>query len=358
MKKIILILLIALSVHADVKSTYEDALGYIQEMIDIDNNQTNTLAQRTYRFYNDLNIAQKQAKVKEVFTNSKEKVKELAVNGLIQIHCSEELTPKDKEECLYWSHQAKNKSADIEKLKRVTYQLKIVNEDNTTAVGRAVALSRTGKLVTAYHNIESAKSIVAVGYKGLIHDVTLGKISSQNDLAYIYADVKNADFVKISSQSNKIGDKVYVLNAVNILDEGTVSKVKDDGFIVAAQTQKTVSGNGVFNAHNELLAIALHKDVLANTSFSVSVNMFENIKDEYQMKSKLLNFDSSDYDTSSCENEDYLSTWSKHAKSSDLYLQELHALFIGLCQKINNRDLTTDEAHIIFQSSYKRLLSK
>ncbi|MBC8237223.1 MAG: trypsin-like peptidase domain-containing protein [Helicobacteraceae bacterium] len=358
MKKIILILLLTLSIHADVKSTYEDTLVYLEDMIDIDNNQTNTLAQRTYKFYKNLNIPQKTAKAEEIYKNSKEKIRELAVSGLIKIHCSDELNEVDKEECVYWSKQAQAKTADIEKLKQVTYQLKIQTEDNTISVATAVALSRNGKLVTAYHNIDAAKSIVAVDYKGAEYNVKLGEVSVENNLAYLYAEVKNIDFAKISLQKNIPGDKVFILNAKNFLLEAMVSKIKNNVLIINTEFEKDTSGAGVFNARNELVAIALSKDVIINTLSARPVNVFKEIKNTYQKKPEALSFDNSDYDTSDCENEDNLAIWNKHAKSSDLYIQELHALFLGLCQKINHRDLTTDEAQIIYESNYKRLFRK
>lgn len=358
MKKIILILLLTLSIQADVKSTYEDTLVYLQNMIDIDNNQTNTLAQRTYNFYNNLNIPQKTAKAQEIYQNSKHKIRDLAVNGLIDIHCSKELSEEDKKECVYWSKQARAKIVDVEKLKKVTYQLEIKNDDNIVVLASAVALSRDGKLVTAYHNIDLAKSIIAIDYKGTEYKVSVGKVSAENDLAYLYIDGKNIDFTKVSLQKNILGDKFFILNSENLLLEAMVSKVKNNVLIINTEFEKATSGAGVFNARNELVAIALRKDVIVNTSSAAPVHIFKEIKNEYKKKSKVLSFDNSNYDTSDCENEDNLAVWNKHAKSSDLYIQELHALFLGLCQKINNRDLTTDEAQIIYESSYKRLFSK
>ena len=358
MKKIVLILLLTLSIQADVQSTCEDTIVYLQNMVDIDNNQTNTLAQRTYKFYNNLDIPQKKAKAQEIYQSSKDKIRELAVSGLIQIHCSKELDEEDKKECVYWSKQARAKIVDVEKLKKVTYQLKIQNEDNMIVLASAVALLRDGKLVTAYHNIDAAKSIVAIDYRGVEHEASIGEVSAENDLAYLYIDMKNIDFAKVSLQKNILGDKFFILNSENLLLEAMVSKVKNNVLIINTEFEKATSGAGVFNARNELVAIALSKDAIANTSSAAAVNTFKEIKNKYQKKSKALKFDNSNYDTSDCENEENLAVWNKHAKSSDLYIQELHALFLGLCQKIHHRDLTTDEAQIIYESSYKRLFGK
>lgn len=358
MKKIILILLLALNIQADVKSTYEDTLVYMQKLIDIDNNQTNTLVQRTYKFYNDLNIPQKTEKAQEIYKNSKEKIRELAVDGLIRIHCSGELNEEDNKECIYWSRQARAKTVDVEKLKQITYELKIQNEDNEIILATAVALSRNGKLVTSYHNIDSAKSIIAVDYKGVEHNARIGDVSIENDLAYLYVELKSVEYAKVSSPKDILGNKVFILNADNLLLEAMVSKVKNNTLIINTEFEKATSGAGVFNARNELVAIALRKDVVVNTSSATPVNMFKEIRNEYQKKSKALSFDNSNYDTSDCDNEYNLAMWNKHATSSELYIQELHALFIGLCQKIKNKNLTTDEAQIIYESSYKRSLSK
>ena len=53
--------------------------------------------------------------------------------------------------------------------------------------------------------------------------------------------------------------------------------------------------------------------------------------------------------------EEDLKIWTKFAKSKDPKVQEFHALFVGLCSKVVNRDLTTDEGQYIFEKARTRL---
>lgn len=97
--------------------------------------------------------------------------------------------------------------------------------------------------------------------------------------------------------------------------------------------------------------------MLDNTSFGATVNVFKTIADKYKL-AQLQNQSSNNYDYSYCQNEDDLAVWSKYAKSSNLNIQEYHALFLGLCEKVKNRDLTTEQAQIIFMKAKERLFEK
>lgn len=50
------------------------------------------------------------------------------------------------------------------------------------------------------------------------------------------------------------------------------------------------------------------------------------------------------------------STFFKGVKVTDIKMQELEALYIGLCQKVNTGDLTSSQAEAILQTSKTRLL--
>lgn len=84
--------------------------------------------------------------------------------------------------------------------------------------------------------------------------------------------------------------------------------------------------------------------------------MLKEIKDDYVPNQSKLYLDNENYDYSYCENEDDLAIWKKNSKSDNLAVQELHALFLGLCQKVKNRDLNTDKAQLIFEDRRNRLL--
>ena len=62
---------------------------------------------------------------------------------------------------------------------------------------------------------------------------------------------------------------------------------------------------------------------------------------------------SSDYDTSYCHDKTELARWQmlnlKHPK--DHNIQTLHALWIGLCQKVEKKEITTNMAQEIFEKA-------
>ncbi|MCK9490733.1 MAG: serine protease [Sulfurimonas sp.] len=246
---------------------------------------------------------------------------------------------------------------DVKIAQKLTYRLDVQTVDGIKGLGTAVAISSDGKLITAYHNVDSAKSVVVVDYKGNQHNVTIGEISVEHDLAYLYIEAKEISFAKLSTTTPKLADDIHVLSYDNLLLKGIVSKVEENGVIINVEISKGTSGGGIFNSKNELVAVALNKDMLDNTSFGATVNVFKSIIDKYKPL-QLQKSSSNNYDHSYCQNEDDLAVWSKHAKSSNLNIQEYHALFLGLCEKVKNRDLTTEQAQIIFMKANKRLFGK
>ena len=353
MKQFLIILLLILNVYADTNSTYESALQKLKSITD--QNTTENFLKMGSAYIKKINTQANRDKAVELYKNSTQKVSDLAVQGLIEIYCSKEATQEDKYKCIYWSSIAKKEAVNIKKLQQVTYKLNIKTIDDKEGTATAVALSSDGKLITAYHNIDSAKNIVAVDNKGNKYNATIGKISESNDLAYIYIDAIDISFANLSMQEEKLANDVYILNNENLLLKGILSKIEKSGIVINVEISKGTSGAGVFNSHNELVAIALSKDRLDNTSFAASVNILRDIKDNYVQKKELLK-GSNNYDYSYCENKDDLAIWNKNAKSDSLAIQEFHALFLGLCQKVKNRDLTTEEAQIIFEESRKRLI--
>ncbi|OIP55236.1 MAG: hypothetical protein AUK54_04220 [Helicobacteraceae bacterium CG2_30_36_10] len=248
---------------------------------------------------------------------------------------------------------------NVNDAKKSTYTLKVTSLDGTQGFGTAVAIADNGKLITAYHNISDAKLITAIDYKGNEYSVTMGKISFINDLAYLYVDTKNNYYSKMSHSLN-LADEVYVLSYDNFLLKGMLSHISDAGIIINIEIRKGTSGGGIFNTNNELVAIALRKDILDKTSFGATINMLSTITEPYELLKELKHSDgnSDNYDTSFCENKEQLAVWKKLSKNSDTRIQEYHALFIGLCKKVSNKDLTTEEAQFIFEDCRLRLFGK
>lgn len=190
-----------------------------------------------------------------------------------------------------------------------------------------------------------------------MYDVKIGKISIENDLAYLYINAHNIPYATIAKDT-QLGENVITLSYDNLLLNSMVSKILKKGILINIESKKGTSGGGIFNSDNELIAILLNTDALAKTSFATSTNIFNEITQDYLNKKELLNQDSDNYDISFCEDEDQLKIWKRHSKAKDIRVQEFHAIFVGLCTKVKNRDLTTESAQYIFEHAQVRLLWK
>ncbi len=253
--------------------------------------------------------------------------------------------------------QAAKKQFNIKQAQSVTYEVKITNDNNISGSGTAVAISSDGTLITAYHNIETYKSIKVIDNNSKEYAARVGNISVDNDLAYLYIDAKNIPYAKLSNEL-ELGKDIYMLSYENLLLAGIVSQIKQNGIVLNIEAKRGTSGGGIFNEKNELVAVLLRKDILDKTSFATIPKMFTTITQKYKAKEELLNLDSNNYDYSFCEDEDELIIWNKYAKSKDPRIQEYHALFLGLCEKVKNRDLTTEHAQFIFEHTRIRLFGK
>ncbi|MEA2019074.1 MAG: serine protease, partial [Campylobacterota bacterium] len=246
---------------------------------------------------------------------------------------------------------------NVEQAQRVTYEVRVVTKDGVKGSGTAIALSSSGKLITAYHNIDSYKSIVVIDSQANEYNATVGDISAKNDLAYLYIDTKDKPFVTFAKDT-KLGDDIYLLSYEDILLKGIVSQNNPDSVMLNVEVKKGTSGGGVFNDKNELVAILLRKDYLDKTSYAVKSKTFSEITQAFIYKKELLNLDSNNYDNSYCYDKNELKIWAKYAKSKNPKTQEFHALFIGLCKKVEDRDLTTEEAQLIYNQTKTRLFGK
>lgn len=240
---------------------------------------------------------------------------------------------------------------------KYTYKLNIHKSNGEYGFATAVAISNNGKLITAFHNINNSSSITATDYKGKVFSVKLGNISIKDDLAYIHINTNNIPYSKLDIHTPKLGNDIYLLNSENLLLKGIISKVKADGVIINVEISKGTSGSGIFTDSNKLLAIALNKDYLDKTSFGSGVDKLKNITSKFtntQVSYKKSN--KANYDYSYCQNKDDLAIWEKYSKSKNPNIQELHAIFLGLCEKVKRKDLTTEKAQFIYIQAKDRLL--
>jgi len=254
------------------------------------------------------------------------------------------------------ANQKNLKKFNVDFAQSVTYLLQVTTVDNKKGYATAVALNSNGKLITAYHNIERYKDIAVVSHNEKKYHPRVGKISVENDLAYLYIDAKKISYVK-KANLVKLAQSVYMLGAKDFLLHGMIVNDKSGNIIVDFEARRGMSGGGIFNDNGELVAILLDKDALNHTTHGVTPKLFDTINQPFHQKLDLQPLQSN-YDTSYCHNKKDIAIWKKYQKSLNPNIQELHALFIGLCQKVKNRDLTTDMAQAIFEKEKYRLLNQ
>ena len=90
-----------------------------------------------------------------------------------------------------------------------------------------------------------------------------------------------------------------------------------------------------------------------------STTIFNSITNPYIARKELLRLDrSNNYDHSYCYDKEDLLVWDKFSTSDDLRIQEFHAIFLGLCEKVKRKNLTTEAAQYIFEETRTRLFGK
>lgn len=241
-------------------------------------------------------------------------------------------------------------------VRAVTYRVINLTKEGEIESGTAVAVSKEGELVTALHVIEDYRTITVRGSNGKEYNATLKAISEKNDLALLHIDVKGIPYAHPSHQKS-LNQRIYLLSGDALLVRGRIAQIKKESFLLDTDTKQGASGGGVFDEKNNLLGILLHKTDIANLFYAADSNTLKSINEPYRSvlnKKEIAN--TNNYDTSYCHDKEDIKVWKKLAKSHSLAVQELHALFIGLCKKVENHDLTTDQAQYIFENAKRRLL--
>ncbi len=130
--------------------------------------------------------------------------------------------------------------------------------------------------------------------------------------------------------------------------EGIISKEESDNDIVINFTvPKGMSGGGLFNAKGELLGIISRSSINEGISYAVSVNKFDRIKEKFTHQ-KALDYSSNNYNYSYCTNKSTIENWENLIKSDTIEIHELHAIFLGLCEKVKRKEITTEIANYLF----------
>ena len=235
--------------------------------------------------------------------------------------------------------KSKVRHLNVEEARNITYEVKVLTQEDGVLHGTAVALSRDGKLITRYSTIDRYKEIIIIDSRRNAYTPKVGKISRENDLAYLYINVMNIPYVSTAGRVEK-GEKLYSLNYEGILLSGVAVNIKENTVNFNTSAKNARVEGGIFNDGNQL--ISFHNS---------RPRAFKSIKEEFKYQA----LKSKPYDIAYCNKENDLRIWEANRNSKDLNVQEFHALFVGLCQKVENKDLTRQEARGIFEKSRSRI---
>lgn len=253
-----------------------------------------------------------------------------------------------------------NTSAKITKSKKVfssynnlqsnrdrLFHLEIETIANEIAHGSAVALGKDGRLVTAYHVIEHASSIKAVDSMGMEYIANVEKVSLEHDLAYLKIKPNNKELTNISTNQPKWSEEVYTLDGKGTLLKGIVSRHDKNDIVVNFEVPKGMSGGGLFNSLGELLGVVSRTSINQGITYIAPIGKFDLITEKFTQKSAI-DHSSNNYDYSYCAEESTLQSWKNLTKTDSIEVHELHALFLGLCEKVKRKEITTEVADYLF----------
>lgn len=235
-------------------------------------------------------------------------------------------------------------------------QVEVLTIFNDVVKGSAVVISNDGLLVTAYHVIDSSKEIIVVASDGKNYPATVGKVSVVNDLAYLHVEDLKIESTKISLDT-KWNEPVYSISGDGLLLKGIIAKDNNKTLTLNYIVPHGNSGGPIFNEKHELIGIISRTSIDAGTTYVIKAQMFASIKDDFQNQSPP-NLRSHVYDYSYCMDEKQLKVWDGFIKLDSLAMHEFHALWLGLCEKVKRKELTTDESNYLFERTRDRLFGK
>jgi len=235
-------------------------------------------------------------------------------------------------------------NADVNYLQKFIYKAETsINQFNAVAIDE-------NTLITSYHGVDDIKQLKLSNEKNTFN-ATIDKVAIANDLASL--KIKDSvDSIAFSKEKPKIGDTVDIVGYDSFITT-KIHDITDDSIVFNLAVASGVSGSGVF-LNNKLIGVILRVDILSNSTYASKVSNIDQVVEPHKMikmpSTKLKN-----HDTSYCNDPEQLEAWRKITQTTNLEIHKLHAIFIGLCQKVKNRDLTTDEAAVIFDSTKEEI---
>lgn len=242
-------------------------------------------------------------------------------------------------------------SFDLKTAQLSTVEVRVNTIANTYDTGSAVYLGNN-RYLSAYHVIEDAHTLNLVVHNKT-HRGKIKQVSAGHDLAVIESNIQGVKPVKISDRL-RAGEPIYVLSSKGLLLQGHVAKITYNEAILSMIVPTGTSGGGVFNQNNELLGIISRSDISQGLTYMTRITALPQVKDRFENKPSI-DRNSKHYDYGYCTDPQTLKTWKNVTKEGDVNMHGLHALFLGLCEKVKRHEMTTEEANFFFLKTKKEL---
>jgi CBS domain-containing protein len=237
-------------------------------------------------------------------------------------------------------------SSELDDGKSKVLPLKVKTITDSISSGSGVVIGKN-KILTAYHVIDDAKDI-NLTIEDKSYPLKVLNVSTKHDLAILTTDNLNIEPIKKTS-SIKQSQDVYSISGDGLVLKGYIAKVKPKEIIISYKVPKGNSGGAVVDKDGNLIGIISRTDIDQGVTYVSRITALADVNETFNYQ-QTQNFKSNNYDYSYCTTKDTLQTWSNLTKSGEINMNGLHAIFLGLCEKVKRKEMTTEEAdHFFFK---------
>ncbi len=233
---------------------------------------------------------------------------EITVNGFINSSSSKEIIEPETE-------TVKNNiltSTEIGELANAVVKIDVFNQNENIGSGSGFFYNNEGGLITNYHVIAGATSIIITTNDKEEHQgiVTVKGFDQEKDIAIIDTDIETNNFLEFANSDEvKLGNEIYTIGSplgyLNTLSAGIISSIRENDFQVSAPISPGSSGGVLLNEYGKVIGITYAGVTEGeNLGFAIPINKVSevDISKEYTLNelsetskiSDVINFDNGD----------------------------------------------------------------
>lgn len=167
---------------------------------------------------------------------------------------------------------------------RAIVQLSVVRTNGTEVFGSGIVVSADGKIVTNFHVVKNAASVIATLENGDKYDkVDVLDVDKRKDLVILAIRAHNLSFASLNySDDIKIGESVFTVSnplgiLTNSVSDGIISGIRQmDGYKLIQTTapiSQGSSGGALLNPEGKLIGVLVSTLTLGqNLNFAIPIN--------------------------------------------------------------------------------------